>query len=34
MRYAQTTKPQSFRTGDGWLAYNLAQTQQHTLNPS
>ena len=21
---AQTAKPQAFRTGDGWLAYNLA----------
>ena len=21
---AQTAKPQSFRTGDGWFAYNLA----------
>ena len=24
MRYAQTAKPQSFRTGYGWFAYNLA----------
>ncbi len=24
MRDAQTTKPQSFRTGDGWFAFNLA----------
>ena len=24
MRDAQTAKPQSLRTGDGWLAYNLA----------
>ena len=24
MRGAQTAKPQSFRTGDGWFAYNLA----------
>ena len=24
MRKAQTAKPQSFRTGDGWFAYNLA----------
>ena len=24
MREAQTAKPQSFRTGDGWFAYNLA----------
>ena len=24
MRDAQTTKPQSFRTGDGWFAYDLA----------
>ena len=24
MRDAQTAKPQSFRTGDGWFAYNLA----------
>ena len=23
MRDAQTAKPQSFRTGDGWFAYNL-----------
>ena len=31
MRDAQTAKPQTFRTGDGWFAYNLvtnlAQTQ-------
>ena len=25
MRDAQTVKPQAFRTGDGWFAYNLAQ---------
>ena len=24
MRDAQTAKPQSFKTGDGWFAYNLA----------
>ena len=24
MRDAQTAKPQAFRTGDGWSAYNLA----------
>jgi hypothetical protein len=24
MRDAQTTKPQSFRTEDGWFAYDLA----------
>lgn len=24
MRDAQTAKPQSFRTGNGWFAYNLA----------
>ena len=24
MRDAQTAKPQIFRTGDGWFAYNLA----------
>ena len=24
MRDAQTAKPQTFRTGDGWLVYNLA----------
>ncbi len=24
MRDAQTAKPQTFRTGDGWLACNLA----------
>ena len=24
MRDAQTAKPQMFRTGDGWFAYNLA----------
>ena len=24
MRDAQTVKPQAFRTGDGWFAYNLA----------
>ena len=24
MRDAQAAKPQSFRTGDGWFAYNLA----------
>ena len=24
MRAAQTAKPQSFRTGDGWFSYNLA----------
>ena len=23
MRDAQTAKPQSFRTGDGWFVYNL-----------
>ena len=23
MRDAQTAKPQTFRTGDGWFAYNL-----------
>ena len=23
MQDAQTTKPQTFRTGDGWFAYNL-----------
>ena len=31
MRDAQTAKPQTFRTGDGWFPYNLvtnlAQTQ-------
>ena len=27
MRDAQTAKPQAFRTGDGWSAYNLAQIQ-------
>ena len=27
MRDAQTAKPQSFRTGDGWFAFNLAQMQ-------
>ena len=25
MRDAQTARPQTFRTGDGWFAYNLAQ---------
>ena len=24
MRDAQTAKPQTLRTGDGWFAYNLA----------
>ena len=24
MRDAQTAKPQAFKTGDGWFAYNLA----------
>ena len=24
MRYAQTARPQTFRTGDGWSLYNLA----------
>ena len=24
MRDAQTAKPQTFRTGDGWFPYNLA----------
>ena len=24
MRDAQTAKPQAFRTGDGWFAFNLA----------
>jgi hypothetical protein len=24
MRDAQTARPQAFRTGDGWFAYNLA----------
>ena len=24
MRDAQTAKPQVFKTGDGWFAYNLA----------
>ena len=24
MREAQTAKPQTFRTGDGWFPYNLA----------
>ena len=24
MQEAQTAKPQNFRTGDGWFAYNLA----------
>ena len=24
MRDAQTAKPQTFRTGDGWFAYKLA----------
>ena len=24
MRDAQTARPQTFRTGDGWFAYNLA----------
>ena len=28
MRDAQTAKPQAFRTGHGWLPYNLA------LNPA
>ena len=27
MRDAQTAKPQTFRTGDGWSACNLAQLQ-------
>ena len=27
MRDAQTAKPQSFRTGDGWFALNLTQMQ-------
>ena len=27
MRDAQTAKPQSFRTGDGWFAFNLATNQ-------
>ena len=26
-RDAQTAKPQQFRTGDGWFAYNLAQVE-------
>ena len=26
MRDAQTARPQAFRTGDGWFAYNLAAT--------
>ena len=29
MRDAQTAKPQSFRTGDGWFAYNLAVNLAH-----
>ena len=28
MRDAQTAKPQTFRTGDGWFPYNLAQLQE------
>ena len=24
MRDAQSAKPQAFKTGDGWFAYNLA----------
>ena len=36
MRDAQTAKPHSFRTGDGWFAYNLAanlaQPQGYTNN--
>ena len=24
MQDAQTARPQTFRTGDGWFAYNLA----------
>ena len=27
MRDAQTARPQAFRTGDAWFAYNLAQIQ-------
>ena len=27
MREAQTAKPQAFRTGYGWSAYNLNQSQ-------
>ena len=29
MRDAQTAKPQTFRTGDGWSAYNLAANLAH-----
>ena len=25
MRDAQSAKPQSFKTGDGWFAFNLSQ---------
>ena len=28
MRDAQTAKPESFKTGDGWFAYNLAVNQE------
>ena len=30
---AQTTRPQTFRTGDGWFAYNLAASARH-VRPS
>ena len=30
MRDAQTAKPQTFRTGDGWFAYNLAANLAQT----
>ena len=29
MRDAQSAKPQVFKTGDGWFAYNLAVNLAH-----
>ena len=29
LRGAQMAKPQTFRTGDGWFAYNLAANLAH-----
>ena len=29
---AQTARPQTFRTGNGWFAYNLTQIQRWITN--
>ena len=33
MRDAQTARPQTFRTGDGWFAYNLPRSKSEQPAP-